>query len=340
MQMSQIPRVTFFCFLLSAFCLLSGPVARAQDPEPPPDQTEEETKPLPGDWAVALLDQISNSPKPEARDELLRAVMRVGPAAVPMLEPALKDDRTAEFAAQALAFIGGEKALKLLWEMIPDPRDLDLRRFYYGALAEFSGPQANEILIEVVKNADSEPDRTVTESAIVALTVGSDPSVLPVLRETLGHIEDIVIRLDLESAIEVIGRRAKQRASGQLKSGGSIEYAVRGYFSPALDSPPLPDGVAPPSARPASARGARAKPLAKPDPPPGINVRIEHIALSPNETRALANVVFEDPSASARYDFVLQKQYGEWVVASVWMGERAEKTPPATAPPAPPKPKN
>ena len=357
MRIFQIPRVSFWpdqilgvrvrhcfgfvCLLLSACCLLSGPSARAQDPEPPPEPpAEEEEKPLPGDWAVALLDQISNSPKPEVRDELLRAVMRVGPAAVPLLEAGLKDDRTAEFAAQALAFIGGEKALKILWQMVPDPRDLNLRRFSYGALAEFSAPEATETLIQVVKNADLEPDRTVTQTAIVALTVRSDPAVLPPLREALEHIEDIVIRLDLENAIEVIDRRAKQRAAGQLKSGGSIEYAVRGYFSPALGSPPAEAGASTPAPRRSSAQGARTKPVPKPDPQPGINVRIQNIALSPDETRALANVIFEDPTASARYDIVLQKRSGEWVVASVWLGEQTEKVLPKAATPAPPEPTN
>jgi len=312
----------------------------AQDAEPPPNPaSEDEYAPLPGDWAVSLLDQISNSPQPEARDDLLRAVMRVGPAAIPMLEPALKDDRTAEFAAQALAFIGGQKALKLLWEMIPDPRDLDLRRFYYGALAEYNVPEATDVLVKVVKRADSEPDRTVTETAIVALTVSSDSSILPALREAMEHIEDIVIRLDLENAIEVIDRRAKQRASGELKAGGSIEYAVRGYFAPALDSPPQEEGESRP-ARPRPAKTTKSRSAAKPAPAPDINVRIHDIALFPDQTRALANVTFEDPTAYADYNIVLQKQYGTWVVASVWMGERRQKTMPEPALPAEPKATN
>ncbi len=321
-----------FCVLLSAFCAPAA--ARAQDPEPPADETAvEEEKPLPGDWAVALLDKISNSPNPEARDELLRAVMAAGPSAIPLLEPALQDDRTAEFAAQALAYLGGEKALQLLWGLTSDYRDLNLRRYYYGALAEFDAPEAVETLLDIVKRADAEPDRTVTETAIVALTVRSDPKVLPPLREVEKHILDIVIRLDLENAIEVIERRAKYLATGQKKSGGSVEYAVRTYFSPALEAEGPPPAPAP---KPAAARRTAARPTARPAPaPPPVNVHIQNITLSPGGTRALARVVFEDPTASATYDFVLQKQFGDWNVASVWTGTQVEKALPSAEPPRP-----
>ena len=329
--------IPYFCLLFSAYCLLSSPVARAQDPEPPPDPgvEEEEEKPLPGDWAVALLDKIANSPNPEARDGLLRVVMAVGPAAVPMLEPALQDDRTAEFAAQALAYIGGDKALKLLWGLQSDKRDLNLRRFYYGALAEYDAAEATETLVEVVRKADSEPDRTVTETAIVALTVRSDPKVLPALREAQESVKDLVIRLDLESAVEVIARRTKQAPVVPPRSSGSIESAVRNYFAPALDLPP--EAAPAPARKPSSTPATPAKPAPRPTSPfLDVKVRIENIALSPNQSRALARVIFEDPTASATYDIVLQKQFGEWTVASVWTGAQVEKTLPE---PAAPKPK-
>jgi hypothetical protein len=314
--------------LLSAYCLLFPDVSSAQEPAPeapPPNEFPvEEEPPLPGDWAVALLDQITNSSGPEAHDALLRAVMAAGPAVVPQLEEALKDDRTAEFAAQALAYIGGEKALQLLWSMTSDPRDLNLRRFYYGALGEFDMPEATEVLLNVVRAADTEPDRTVTEAAILALTVRSDPQLLPPLREAEQNIKDVVIRLDLENAIEVIDRRAKLLASPQKKAGGSIDYAVRTYFAPALESAPPPPDPPLPAAKSTSARTTAARAT----PPPTVRVQIENITLSPDRTRALARAVFEDPSASANYDFVLQKRYGDWTVASVWLGSEVEKAPP------------
>jgi hypothetical protein len=338
------------CFLMSALFLIGVPVARAQapqtggeapppaqaqEPESPPDQPpEEDEKPLPGDWAVALLDRIANSPVTSARDDLFRSVMAVGPGAIPMLEPALQDDRTAEFAAQALAFIGGEKALKLLGGLESDKRDLNLRRFYYGSLAEFSAPEATAALLEVIKKADSEPDRTVTEVAIVALTVRADPAVLPELKAARESIQDLVIQLDLESAIEVISRRANRPAVAASKSSGSIEAAVRNYFAPALESAPPPD-VPPPAAKTPTTPGAAPKPPVRATPPPSVKVRIENVAFSPNESRALARVIFEDPSASAIYDFVLQKLYGDWTVASVWPGAQIEKTVPEPAAPRP-----
>lgn len=320
--------------LLSAGCLLS---ATAQEPEPeapPPHQFQvEEEQPPPGDWAVALLDKLTNSSGPEANDALLRSVMAAGPTVIPQLEEALKDDRTAEFAAQALAYIGGENALKLLWEYVSDPRDLNLRRFYYGALGEFDSPEATETLLTVVRRADSEPDRTVTEAAILALTVRSDPQLLPPLREAEQHTLDVVIRLDLENAIEVIERRAKYLAAPGRKAGGSIEHAVRTYFAPALESAPP---AAPPAPRPSSTRTPPAKPGARATPPPpAVRVQIQNITLSPDKSRALVRAIFEDPSASASYDIVVQKRYGDWVVASVWLGSEVEKVPsqPAVAMP-------
>lgn len=288
---------------------------------------QEEEKPLPGDWAVELLDKLANSPNTDASEALFRAVMAAGPDVIPQLAEALKDDRTAEFAAQALAYLGGEKALQTLWKLVPDPRDLNLRRFYYGALAEFDSPEATETLLDVIRRGDQEPDRTVTEAAILALTVRSDPKLLEPLREVREKIHDVVIRLDLENALDVIERRSKYLATPGKKAGGSIEQAVRTYFAPALVSAPSPD-VPPPAPRPSPARTPVTKPLARTAPPkPAVDVHIQNLTLSPNGTRALARVSFEDPSATAYYDMVLQKRYGDWSVASVWLGSEVEKQP-------------
>ncbi len=105
---------------------------------------------------------------------MLRATFAAGPAIIPQLAAALKDDRTAEYAAQSLAYIGGDQALPILWKLLSDPRDLNLRRFTYGALAEFDSPQATDMLFDVINKSDDEPDRTVTEAAVIALTVRTD----------------------------------------------------------------------------------------------------------------------------------------------------------------------
>ena len=142
----------------------------------------------------------------------------------------------------------------------------------------------------------------------------------------------MVIRLDLENAVEVIERRARYLASPGRKPGGSIEYAVRTYFAPALESAPPPE-VAPAAPRPPSPRSAasRTSTRATPTPKPLVEVHIQNLVLSPDKNRALARVVFEDPSAAANYDIVLQKRFGDWVVASVWLGAEMEKTLPQPA---------
>jgi len=346
----RLRRLLLPYLLLPIFYFLLPPaVSAAQDQTPSTAATpaaEEEEKPLPGDWAVELLDAAEHSPNSEARDALYRAAMATGPAIVPQLEEALKDDRTAEFAAQALAFIGGEKAIQILWKLQSDKRDLNLRRFYYGALAEFDAPEAAETLLAAVNRADDEPDRTVTEAAVIALTVRSDPKLLAPLREALTKIQDVVIRLDVENAVEVIESRAKFLAKPPAKkSGASVEEAVRTYFAPALISPDSPPASSPAAAKPAAGRsGSTAaapksaavragttKPPAPAEPP--VKVQIQHLILSPEKTRALARVTFEDPSAVANYDMVLQKRYGEWFVASVWLGAEVEKAPAQPLPP-------
>jgi hypothetical protein len=295
--------------LLFACCLPTS--LPGQDQEPPAESNpmvEEEAALLPTDWAPQLLYEILSSSNSEAQDALYRAAFAAGPVVVPRLEEALKDDRTAEFAAQSLAFIGGQDALQILWKHVTDPRDLNLRRFYYGALAEFDAPEATQTLLDVVKRGDEEPDRTVTEAAIIALTVRSDPEIAKTLREVETKITDVVIRLDLENAVEVIAARARllETPEGQ-KLGGSIDGAVRKYFLPALQ---------PPSPPPA----AGAKPVS-----PAIKVRVDHLTMSPDQDRALARVVFEDSSASAHYDMVFQKRYGNWTLSSVWLGLEVEK---------------
>ena len=94
------------------------------------------------------------------------------------------------------------------------------------------------------------------------------------------------------------------------------------------------------AAQPAAKSSARiptAKRIRKPPAPkPLVDVHILNVTLSPDQTRALARVTFEDPSATAYYDIVLQKRYGDWYVASVWLGAEVEKQS-VTPKPAEPK---
>jgi hypothetical protein len=268
------------------------------------------------------LDGILSAPNAEAADSLLRAAFAAGPGIIPQLAAALKDDRTAEYAAQSLAFIGGEQALQILWKLQEDKRDLNLRRFYYGALAEYDAEQATQTLFEVINKSDSEPDRTVPEAAILALTVRTGPKLADLIREAEKKVNDVVIRDDLENALDVIQIRSKYMATPEgKKAGGSISAAVRTYFIPALLPPP-------PSRSGAEAHTAAAKPEAK--------VEIQNLTFSPDRQRALAAVTLEDPSAVARYDLVLQKRLGNWEVVSVWLGAETEK--PGATPPSKPAP--
>jgi len=307
------------------------------------------------DWAVQLLDAMANGSSGDAHDALLDAAFAAGPADIPQLEAGLKDDRTAEFAAQALAYVGGGDALKILAGLLDDPRDLDLRRFYFAALGEYKAPEASKILLYAMNHADDEPDRTVTEAAILALTVQADASLVPQLEAADKKIKDYVLRDDLENAIEVIRMRAEFLASPVTpKPGGSVDEAVRTYFLPALEPPHSAQGTRRPTVHhavtglasspvrgsgPNSAAGAphaspqvsakstagkSAKPEG-PEGPPGVKVEIQSLTFSPNKERALARVLFETPDALANYDLVLQKREGDWNLASVWLDSEEEK---------------
>ena len=299
-----------------------------------PAPQEEEEPYIPGDWAPALLDAILSSPSPDAREALLDAAFAAGPPIVPHLAAALKDDRTAEFAAQSLAYIGGDQALAILSKLVKDPRDLNLRRFLYGALGEFQSPEATRGLLDALARADKEPDRTVTEAAILALTVRSDASLLPPLRQTEAKIKDVVIHDDLENAIEVIETRARYLASPEgKKEGVSVERAVRTYFYPALEPSPTAEETSKPKlkdAKPAKSTPVKSTAIKPAPPKPAVTLEIQSLTFSPDKSRALAHVVFEDPTALANYDMVLQKQYGDWTIASVWLGAEAEKSQPET----------
>lgn len=268
-------------------------------------------------WAPALLYGIISSPRPGALDSLYDAAFAAGPVIVPQLQEALKDDRTAEFAAQCLAFIGGGQAFSALSKLVSDPRNLGLSRYYYGALGEVDTPQANNYLLDVIRNANQQPDRTVTEAAIIALTVHRTASVIPELKQTESKLTDPVIQDDLDNAISVIQTRAQYTAAH--KSGeGSLQQALNYYFEPALESAPgrapMPNGAS---------RGAAVKPQVQPASP-GAKVEIEHVEFSPNQTRALARVKFEDEGVGETYRIVMQKRYGDWTVASVWLSRRIE----------------
>jgi hypothetical protein len=200
--------------------------------------------------------------------------------------------------------------------MVSDPRDLNLRRFYYAALAEYDSEDAVRVLLDAVSRADQDDDRSVTEAAILALTLRSDPAIAERLRQVEQKVEDIVLQLTIENAAEVIEVRARLLESPAAQPlGGSVEDAVRRYFLPAFEPPPA-------APAPAGARKLPAE-LAK------ISVKIDHLTLSPDQNRALARVRFEDAEAIAFYDIVLQKRFGNWTVASVWLGEEREKLTPA-----------
>ncbi len=176
-----------------------------------------------------------------------------------------------------------------------------------------------------------------TETAVIALTVHTDPKLLPRLREAESKLQDVVIRDDLDNARAVIEARAKYLASPEgKKAGGSVESAVRTYFSPALAMPSPPPAAPVSPARKAAGKGVT-PPARTPSKPP-VSVEIRSITLSPDKNRALTRVVFEDPTATAYYDIVLQKRYGDWTIASVWLGPEIEKPQPVTAPPAQPAP--
>ncbi|MGA2986864.1 MAG: HEAT repeat domain-containing protein [Terriglobia bacterium] len=321
-------------YLWAGICLLSGVSGFSQQPpakppkEPAPSPAPaaagaEEDQPLPGDWGPELLYSILSSPNEEAQFGLVRATFAVGPAIIPQLSTAIKDDRTAEYAAESLAYIGGDQALPILWKLLSDPRDLNLRRFTYGALAEFDTPQATDALFDVINRSDDEPDRTVTEAAVIALTVRTDTNLLPRLMASETKLQDVVIRDDLDNARAVIEERAKYLASPEGKrAGGSIESAVRTYFIPALEPASPETGAIPPAGK--SGGKASATP-AQEKPRPLIRVDVRSVTLSPDQNRALARVVFEDPTAMAYYDFVLQKRLGNWTLASVWLGPEVEK---------------
>jgi hypothetical protein len=274
-----------------------------------PQSSQSHVPAMMDDWSPEALYRILSSPDSEAKDNLYRAAFAAGSAIIPHLQAALKDDRIAEFAAQSLAFLGGPQARTILATLLDDPRNLDLRRFYYGSLAEYNDPQSIGILLDAVRRSDREPDRTVTRAAILALSVHSDPSLAAQLREAEKDVSDYVIQDDIETAESVIELRAKYLSSLKEKDPkNSVNAAVRIYFIPALEGPPpgTPQDAAPPHA----------------------DFRIPNVTYSPDKSRALADVIFETPDALANYRFVLQKKQGGWTVASVWLGAEREKQQP------------
>jgi len=319
-RVSQSMFLMSCCFLVPAQGVTQQsserpPTAKTPAAQPPDSASNGQTEePLPGDWAPELFDGILSSPNAEAADSLFRAAFAAGAGIIPQLAQALKDDRTAEFAAQSLAFLGGDQAMQILWKLQDDKRDLNLRRFFYGALGEYDTDRATQTLFQVIDKSDAEPDRTVTEAAIMALTVRTDPKLTDLIRQAEKRVNDVVIHDDLENALDVIQIRSKYLITPDgKKAGGSVEAAVRTYFIPAL---------LPPSPSPSDAAAHR--PPAKPE----VKVEIQNLTFSPDRQRALAGVSLEDPSAVAKYDLVLQKRLGNWEVVSVWLGSESEKQPP------------
>jgi hypothetical protein len=187
-----------------------------------------------------------------------------------------------------------------------------LRRFYLGALGEYRDPAVTQLLMNAVAKSDQEPDRTVTQAAVWALTIRSDPGLASDLRADETKILDAVIREDVDNAAEVIEARAHYLASPEgASAGGSIDRAVRTYFIAAL----LPSTP--------SSHASATKPAEQ------VKADVRRLIFNPDKTRALAHVTFDDPVGTANYDVVLQKQLGDWHVVSVWLGAEVDKEQPA-----------
>ena len=295
---------------LAAIALGLPPALRSQSL--PAAVAQERSRLLNEKWDPAKLYAMLTSPDPAEREDLYRAAFAAGPAIIPKLQDALKDDRTATFAAQTLAWFGGERSLAILKKLVNDPRNLDLRRFYYGALGGAADPRDVEILLNKIRTSDHEPDRDVTRDAILALSISSDAALVPQLQQAEKQVTDPVIQDDIETAATVIGLRAQYMATpaGKL-AGSSPEQAIRSYFMPALQAMPGGD----------DAGGQTA----------GVEVNVRSLTWSPDKTRLLAAVDFENPEAVASYHVVVQKSPAGWKVASVWLGEEREK-PQARAP--------
>ena len=313
-----------FC-LIAALCLAAfqaaGLLCAQQNPSSAASQPKAaDGTPLPGDWAPELLDGILSSSNAGARQALYDAAFAAGPSLIPQLKAALQDDRTAEFAAQCLAFLGGEKAMKVLATLVKDPRDLDLRRFYLGALGEYRDPEITQALLDAVRKSDAEPDRTVTEAAIWALSVRSDANLPEQLEQAASNLEDFVIRDDVDNVRQVVAARARYLASPEGRNaGGSVAEAIRTYFIAALQN----------SAPRAHRATSEASKPAEPRQPLPAKTGVERVTLTPDSTRALAHVTLSDSEGSADYDMVLQKELGDWRVVSVWMNSESEKPKPA-----------
>jgi hypothetical protein len=272
----------------------------------PATVAQERNRLLNNQWNPAKLYESLSSQSAEASENLYRAAFAAGPAIIPKLENALKDDRTATFAAQTLAYFGGAKSIAILEELLKDPRNLDLRRFYYGALGGSTDPRDVEILLNKIRTSDHEPDRDVTRDAILALSISSDAALVPKLRQAEKQISDPVIQDDLETAAMVVGMRARFMATpAGRRSGNSVEQAIRSYFMPALQAMPGEGGAG--------------------QQPSGVEVNVKSLTYSPNKTRVLAAVNFENPEAVATYQMVLQKTQAGWKVASVWLVDEHDK---------------
>src|SRR5579883_147363 len=181
---------------------------------------------------------------------------------------------------------------------------------------------ANQILVNVIRNANHEPYRTVTEAAIIALTVHSNTTLVPSLKQAEAQLTDPVIQDDLENALSISQSRAHYLATSTGKdAGGSIVQAVRAYFMPALEGD---SGIEPASEHTITSH-SKPQVHSTPRPAPQANVEIERLVFSPDKNRALAHVVFKEPGAIAHYKIVLQKRYGDWTLASVWLGREEER---------------
>ena len=163
-----------------------------------------------------LMEHLVAETRTQARKFLAEALIRSGPAAVPVLLDHLGDDRW-YVVRNAVAVLGGIRAPEAASYLQPQLHhaDLRVRREAVRALTRIGGAEAVRILLDTIRTSDAD----LRLQAILSLGAIRDPAAIPALLRLIRRPDPFLRRLE--------ERKAAVRALGEIGTAAAAPPLIR-----------------------------------------------------------------------------------------------------------------
>jgi len=206
----QVASEELLDYLLAILCSKSGPDEEALD-EDDKERVLEILDALQSRPTVAkLMDHLASASDGRVRKILTRALLRQGPAAMPLLTEYLEDERwiVVRNAVAILGELRDPEATPSLQPLLKH-KDLRVRRETIRSLTKIGGPAAVDILLQAVAAGD----QLLRRQALLSLGAMKNPAAVPTLLELVAEADPLQKRVEVKKeALKALGEIGADQA--------------------------------------------------------------------------------------------------------------------------------